>query len=66
AAAIYQDRFSDAEGRIPATFQIIYLHGWAPDSSQQQPLKPGSAENRLSDALNSLEISAGEEAKPDK
>ena len=66
AAAIYHDRFAATDGRISATFQIIYLHGWAPDASQQQPLKPGSAENRLAEALNSLEIPAGERAKPDK
>ncbi len=55
AAAIYQDRFANAEGRIPATFEIICLTGWAPHESQQKPLRPGSAAARLADALNAAE-----------
>jgi SAM-dependent methyltransferase len=51
AAEIYAERFSDQDGRIRATFSIIYVSGWAPDESQQKPLKPGSAKQRLSDAL---------------
>ncbi|OJF90799.1 methyltransferase domain-containing protein [Pararhizobium antarcticum] len=51
AAEIYAERFSDPDGRIRATFSIIYLSGWAPHESQQKPLKPGSAKRRLSDAL---------------
>lgn len=51
AAKIYQDRFSDRDGRIRATFSVIYLSGWAPHESQQKPLKPGSAKMRLADAL---------------
>jgi len=47
-------------------FQIITLTGWAPDPSQQQPLTPGSAEARLADALDTVEIPAGEKAKPAK
>ena len=44
AAALAQAwRFADADGRIRATFDIIWLSGWAPHASQQQPLKPGSA-----------------------
>jgi len=62
AAQLYQERYADADGRIPATFQIIYLHGWAPHESQQKPLRPGSARNRLAAALNSKEQSAGEKA----
>ena len=50
AAAIYQDRFANAEGRIPATFVIICLTGWAPHDSQQKPLRPGSAAARLAEA----------------
>ncbi len=65
AAEIYQEQFADEEGRIPATFQIIYLHGWAPANTQPKPLQPGSAQGRLADALNSLEMSAGEKAKPE-
>ena len=51
AAEIYARRFADADGRIRATFEIVWLSGWAPHESQQQPLKPGSAKQRLADAL---------------
>ncbi|MEO9457619.1 MAG: methyltransferase domain-containing protein [Lentilitoribacter sp.] len=53
---IYAERFSDPDGRIRASFTIIYLAGWKPHQSQQKPLKPGSAKTRLSDALNVDEI----------
>jgi SAM-dependent methyltransferase len=62
AAAIYADRFSDEDGRVRATFDVISLSGWAPHASQQQPLKPGSAKARLADALNAVERPAGEKA----
>lgn len=52
AAEIYADRYSDPDGRIRATFSVVYVSGWAPHESQQQPLKPGSAKMRLADALN--------------
>ncbi len=51
----YAERFSDNEGRIQATFEVIFLIGWAPHESQQKPLKPGSAQNRLADILKSEE-----------
>ena len=51
AAEIYQDRFGRADGRIPASFEIITLTGWAPHDSQQQPLRPGSAAHRLASNL---------------
>ncbi|SFP15975.1 hypothetical protein SAMN04488056_12513 [Cohaesibacter marisflavi] len=51
AAKIYQDRFSDQDGRIRATFQVVSLSGWAPDESQQKPLKPGSAKMSLASVL---------------
>jgi SAM-dependent methyltransferase len=57
---IYGERFADADGRIRATFEIVWLSGWAPHPSQQQPLRPGSARARLADALGTREISAGE------
>jgi hypothetical protein len=60
AVELYQERFADADGRIPATFQILYLTGWAPDASQQKPLRPGSATERLATALNAAEVSTGE------
>jgi SAM-dependent methyltransferase len=50
-AEIYAERFSDADGRIRATFDIVWLSGWAPHQSQQQPLKPGSAKASLADAV---------------
>lgn len=59
-AEIYAQRYATSEGRVSATFQIVYLAGWAPDDSQQKPLRPGSAKQRLADALNTEEISAGE------
>jgi len=60
---IYAEIFSDADGRIRATFEIVWLSGWAPHESQQQPLKPGSAQRRLADALGTQEIGAGEQTK---
>lgn len=51
AAEIYAERFGIAGGRVPATFEILTLTAWAPDESQQKPLRPGSAQARLADAL---------------
>jgi len=51
AAAAYADEFSDPDGRIRATLEIIWMSGWAPDDSQQKPLKPGSAQVSLKDVL---------------
>lgn len=56
ANEIYQERFSDHDGRLRASFNIIYLNGWKAHESQQKPLKPGSAKQRLADALNVSEI----------
>jgi SAM-dependent methyltransferase len=50
-AQIYGDRFSDADGRIRATFDVIWLSGWAPHESQQKPLRPGSAKASLEAAV---------------
>jgi SAM-dependent methyltransferase len=50
AAGVYQG-LADAEGHLPATFELVFLTGWAPHDSQQQPLRPGSARARLADAL---------------
>jgi len=61
-AEIYAERFADPDGRLRATFEIVWLAGWAPHPSQQQPLKPGSARARLADALGTREISSGEKA----
>ena len=51
AAEIYAERFAEPDGRLPATFEIIHLAGWAPHESQQKPLPRGSAKVRLADAL---------------
>lgn len=53
AAALehYATEFSDPDGRVRASFQCVSLSGWAPHESQQKPLKPGSAKQRLADAL---------------
>jgi SAM-dependent methyltransferase len=57
---IYTERFADADGRLRATFEIVWLSGWAPHENQQKPLKPGSAQQRLADALGTNEIPSGE------
>jgi hypothetical protein len=62
ATQFYLDHFSEADGRVRATFEILYLCGWAPHESQQKPLKPGSAAARLADVLGTAEISAGDKA----
>src|SRR6266849_2511285 len=61
-AEIYAERFSDPDGRVRATFDIVWLSGWKPHASQQQPLAPGSARTRLADALGTQEIPAGDKA----
>jgi SAM-dependent methyltransferase len=55
AFEIYAERFGEADGRLPATFEILTLTGWSPHESQQKPLKPGSAKMRLADALGVTE-----------
>jgi len=51
AAEIYAERFATADGRVPATFEFLNLTAWAPHESQPKPLRPGSAQARLADAL---------------
>lgn len=60
----YHDKFAQADGRIVASFEVIFLLGWAPHESQQKPLRPGSAKHSLAEALNTEEIKTGEETKP--
>ncbi|WP_296765984.1 methyltransferase domain-containing protein [Sediminimonas sp.] len=55
AADLYAETHAGADGRIPATFELMFLTGWAPDDSQPKPLRPGSATARLADALGSVE-----------
>jgi SAM-dependent methyltransferase len=50
-AQVYAERFADPDGRIRATFDVIWLSGWAPHESQQQPLRPGSAKASLAEAV---------------
>jgi SAM-dependent methyltransferase len=62
AAKLYAERFSDPDGRVRATFELIFLSGWAPHESQQKPLAPGSAKMRLADALGAGKIAPDREA----
>ncbi|MBK5197823.1 MAG: methyltransferase domain-containing protein [Methyloceanibacter sp.] len=62
AEAIYRERHATPDGRVRATFEFVFLSGWAPDPSQQKPLKPGSAAQRLADALRTTEQKAGDKA----
>lgn len=61
---IYREHFSDDEGYLTATFEMVFLTGWAPSENQQKPLRPGSAQQRLADALGVAEHEAGEPAGP--
>lgn len=60
-AEVYGEQFALPDGRIPATFEIVTLTGWAPHESQQQPQRPGSAKMRLADALKVTEHRLGRE-----
>lgn len=64
AAKAYHDKYADKNGRVPATFQVIYAIGWAPAATQQKPLQPGTAKTRLADALEAEEIKTGDKARP--
>jgi SAM-dependent methyltransferase len=54
AAALYQERYADAEGRIPATFELLTLTAWAPHASQQQPARRGSGQTSLMDYFKTM------------
>lgn len=62
ALEIYAERFTGHDGKVRATFEILYLCGWSPHESQQKPSQPGSAKTRLADALGATEIAAGDKA----
>ncbi len=62
AMELYVERFAEADGKVPATFEIVSVTGWAPHDSQQKPLRPGSAKMRLADALGVKEQPAGDKA----
>ena len=55
AMELYAESFGDADGRVTATFELIVLTGWAPADTQPKPLRPGSAQTRLADALSTTE-----------
>lgn len=55
AEMLYRTHFETPNGRLPATFALICLTGWSPDESQPKPLRPGSAQSRLADALKTTE-----------
>ncbi len=62
AEQIYRARHGTPDGKVTATFEFVFMSGWAPHASQQKPLKPGSAAQRLADALHTQEQSAGDKA----
>jgi hypothetical protein len=66
ACEIYADAFPAPEGRVAATFEIVFLTGWAPGEGQPKPLRPGSAGARLADALGTVEVSSGVRAGPSR
>lgn len=55
AAELYAERFADPDGRIRATFELVWMSGWSPHESQQKPLAPGSAKRSLAEALGVTE-----------
>lgn len=63
-AEVYQQRFAGPDGRIPATFEVITLTGWSPHDSQQKPLRPGQATQRLADVLGTVAHPVGGPPKP--
>ncbi len=68
AEALYRKHHADEQGRLRATVETLFLTGWAPDASQPQPLRPGSATTRLAEALDTtetpLEPAPGAPARP--
>lgn len=61
---LYRQHFCDADGYLTATFEIVFLTGWSPSGNQQKPLRPGSARNRLADALGVEERPTGDPVAP--
>lgn len=59
ACEIYAENFPAENGRVAATFELVFLTGWAPAASQPKPLRPGSAQARLADALGTSEVGTG-------
>lgn len=59
-AELYAERFSDPDGRVRATFNVVWLSGWAPHESQPKPLRPGSARHSMADAVKKIRGTDGE------
>ncbi|MEQ8557908.1 MAG: methyltransferase domain-containing protein [Henriciella sp.] len=57
---LYAERYSDPDGKLRATFNVVWLSGWAPHESQPKPLRPGSARHSLADAVKSFPRKTGE------
>lgn len=66
ACEVYAERHARADGKVVATFEVLTVTAWAPDPSQQKPLKPGSASMRLADALGTTELGADATEPPRK
>lgn len=64
AAEIYAAHFADPAGLLRATFDLVFLTGWAPAENQPKPLRPGSAQTRLADALGATERPLRDPPKP--
>ncbi len=64
AARKYHEKYAQNDGRITASFEVIFLIGWSPHESQQKPLRPGSAKHRLADILDTDEVTTGEKSTP--
>jgi SAM-dependent methyltransferase len=60
ATRLYSSAFPAEGGRVRATFELVFLTGWAPADTQQKPLRPGSATARLADALGAVEAPVGD------
>ncbi|MEM1201161.1 MAG: class I SAM-dependent methyltransferase [Pseudomonadota bacterium] len=63
AGELYHQRYSDPDGRIRASFELVWMTAWSPDESQPKPLRPGSAKTRLADALGTKEHSLSEDGE---
>jgi len=64
AGELYREIYGTRDGKVPATFQIVFLTGWRPEASQPLPLRPGEAQARLAEALGTEEVSTGVKAAP--
>jgi len=64
ADTLYRQHFSNDSGRLDATFELVFLAGWAPSASQPKPLRPGSAQHSLAQALGTDEVSLPDRPKP--